>query len=107
VKRVAILTDGDCIHESDIPGYIREGENVRTSPLLGSDLPESGVDFNVLVDQFETQLIQQALTKTAWNKKAAAKLLCLNRTTLVEKIKKKGLENTLAYPEPARPYLGE
>jgi hypothetical protein len=32
-----------------------------------------------------------ALSRTNWNKKAAARLLHLNRTTLVEKIKKKGL----------------
>ncbi|MEI2763972.1 helix-turn-helix domain-containing protein [Methanothrix soehngenii] len=32
-----------------------------------------------------------ALERTSGNKKAAAKLLRLNRTTLVEKIKKKGL----------------
>jgi DNA-binding NtrC family response regulator len=44
-----------------------------------------------LVDDFETSLINTALEKTGGNKKAAAKLLNLNRTTLVEKIKKKGL----------------
>ena len=33
-----------------------------------------------------------ALNKTDGNKKAAARLLQLNRTTLVEKIKKKGLD---------------
>jgi hypothetical protein len=36
-----------------------------------------------------------ALSRTNGNKKAAAKLLRLNRTTLVEKIKKKGLEGRI------------
>jgi len=40
-------------------------------------------------------LISSALTQTNGNKKAAAKLLGLNRTTLVEKIKKKGLESKI------------
>jgi DNA-binding NtrC family response regulator len=40
-------------------------------------------------------LISSALSQTGGNKKAAAKLLGLNRTTLVEKIKKKGLESKI------------
>ena len=45
-----------------------------------------------VVDRFESNLILQALEKSHWNKNQAAKLLDVNRTTLVEKIKKKGLE---------------
>ena len=52
---------------------------------------ESGVDFNALVNDFETQLIVQALKMTQGNKKEAARLLNLKRTTLLEKIKKKEL----------------
>ena len=62
---------------------------------LQENLPDSGVDFNLMVDQFETKLITMALLRTHGNKKAAAKLLRLNRTTLVEKIKKKGLEQKI------------
>lgn len=53
--------------------------------------PESGIDFNALVNDFETQLIIQALKMTQGNKKEAARLLNLKRTTLLEKIKKKEL----------------
>jgi len=56
-------------------------------------LPAGGVNFNALVDSYESKLISSALSQTGGNKKAAAKLLGLNRTTLVEKIKKKGLES--------------
>ena len=45
-----------------------------------------------MVEDFETELIVQALEQTHWNKNQAARLLGLNRTTLLEKIKKKGLE---------------
>jgi transcriptional regulator with PAS, ATPase and Fis domain len=55
---------------------------------------ESGVDFNALVNDFETQLIVQALRFTQGNKKEAARLLNLKRTTLLEKIKKKELPDT-------------
>ncbi len=53
--------------------------------------PDDGIDFNALVNDFETQLIVNALKKTKGNKKEAARLLNLKRTTLLEKIKKKEL----------------
>ncbi len=53
--------------------------------------PEDGLDFNSVVDQFENILILQALERTGWNRNRAAGLLRLNRTTLVEKLKKKQL----------------
>lgn len=57
--------------------------------------PDSGIDFNALVNDFETQLIVQALKFTQGNKKEAARLLNLKRTTLLEKIKKKELFGNL------------
>jgi hypothetical protein len=50
------------------------------------------VPFNEVIDRLETHLIVQALERTSWNKNRAAQLLGLNRTTLIEKIKKKKLE---------------
>jgi len=43
------------------------------------------------VGSFETRMILQALGRTGWNKNRAAQLLGLNRTTLVEMIKRKRL----------------
>jgi len=57
------------------------------------NIPDQGLDFNTAVDQFENALILRALEKTGWNKNQAALLLRLNRTTLVEKMKKKGLKS--------------
>jgi len=55
---------------------------------------ESGqVDFNELIDDFERQLISQAMRITSGNKKEAARLLNLKRTTLLEKIKKKEMQD--------------
>jgi len=53
--------------------------------------PNEGLDFNSVVDQFENILILMALERTGWNRNRAAQLLRLNRTTLVEKLKKKQL----------------
>lgn len=51
-----------------------------------------GLDFNGLISEFEDRLILQALSQSGGNKKEAARMLNLKRTTLIEKIKKKNLE---------------
>jgi len=95
-KRLVILADGDQITTNQLPGYIsKQGKLACEIIETNLEIPENGLDFNQLVHQFESKLILMALSKTQWNKKAAAKLLSLNRTTLVEKIKKKGLEQCL------------
>ena len=52
---------------------------------------DAGLDFNGLISEFEDRLILQALSRTGGNKKEAARMLNLKRTTLIEKIKKKNL----------------
>jgi sigma-54 specific flagellar transcriptional regulator A len=42
-----------------------------------------------MVEQYENTLIRQALERTGGNKNRAAQLLNMNRTTLVEMIKRK------------------
>jgi DNA-binding NtrC family response regulator len=54
-----------------------------------------------VLDEFERQLIVKALDLTNGVKSRAAQLLGLNRTTLVEKLKKKGMVPPKS-PEPAR-----
>lgn len=96
VERLAILADGDVIEVEQLPEYISDHRAMPQALSLSDlTLPASGVDFNQLVDTYESKLISSALSQTGGNKKAAAKLLGLNRTTLVEKIKKKGLESKI------------
>ena len=54
-------------------------------------LPEQGVDLVHFIEAIENDLIRQALERTGNNRNQAAKLLGLNRTTLVERIKKRKL----------------
>ncbi|MBF0635556.1 MAG: hypothetical protein HQK85_12970, partial [Nitrospinae bacterium] len=58
-----------------------------------SILPREGINLKEAVDRYETTLILAALERCSWVKNKAATLLGLNRTTLVEKLKKKGLMN--------------
>jgi hypothetical protein len=49
----------------------------------------NGIDFYRVVEEFENRLISEALRRTNHNKNRAAQLLSMNRTTLVEKLKKR------------------
>ncbi|MCB0378007.1 MAG: sigma-54-dependent Fis family transcriptional regulator [Bdellovibrionales bacterium] len=91
VERVSILKKEGMIELSDIPSHFDENQTSQYFNHLPEDIPDDGIDFNSAVSAYENQLILNALNKTGWNRNQAAILLRLNRTTLVEKIKKKGL----------------
>jgi len=60
------------------------------------DIPEEGLDFNTVVSDLERRLILRSLEATGGNKKKAASLLRLKRTTFVEKLKRMGMETESA-----------
>ena len=93
VERLTIIKGSGVIELNDLPAKYRSplSSAERSEKTETHDLHLDGLDFNSAVDQFENQLILRALEKTGWNRNQAALLLRLNRTTLVEKIKKKGL----------------
>ena len=90
IERISILKGEGLIEIEDLPDKFNK---IQTQQSLDSKLqiPGEGLDFNSAVDAYENALILKALEKTGWNRNQAALLLRLNRTTLVEKIKKKGL----------------
>ena len=65
-------------------------QGLQQSFFMG--LPKDGINLKNAVEEFERGLILEALEKTNWIKNKAAGLLKLNRTTLVEKIKKMNLK---------------
>ncbi|AGF79593.1 CheY-like receiver, AAA-type ATPase and DNA-binding domain-containing response regulator [Desulfocapsa sulfexigens DSM 10523] len=74
----------------------KEPEKISQSTVISLpgrlEWQEGQVDFNELINDYESQLIIKAMKITGGNKKEAAKLLNLKRTTLLEKIKKKNLQ---------------
>ncbi len=90
MERMVVLRSEGELDVDDLPRQLRTAPP-PSSESLAPSVPSSGVSFKDLVDRFETDLISQALDKTSWNKNKAAKMLGLNRTTLLEKIKKKKL----------------
>ena len=90
IERLAILKGQGIVGLEDLPPKYRISE-AKMGSTISLAIPDNGMDFNAAVDDYENQLILKALEKTGWNRNQAAILLRLNRTTLVEKIKKKGL----------------
>ena len=92
VERMVVLSDSAIIDVADLPEKVLTGATVITSGIPQLDLPETGIDLSTAVNEFERSIIVQALNKSNWVKNRAAKLLHVNRTTLVEKIKKQKLQ---------------
>lgn len=90
MERLVILSEGELVEVSDLPERFRTALPRRKPPQL-ADFPEQGVHLANAVQEFERQLILQALEKSHWVKSRAAQLLNLNRTTLIEKMKKQAI----------------
>ncbi len=88
VERLAVLSCDKQVGLMDLPEQFQGIPDIRP---LAPVVPSTGLSFNETVEQLESELILQALERTHWNKNQAAQLLGLNRTTLLEKIKKRGL----------------
>ena len=84
-RALALIGVRTQIEASDLPPDVQAITEVVTPPL---DLPAEGVDLPAIVLQIEKSLIERALARTGNNKGAAARLLSLKRTTLVEKLKR-------------------
>jgi DNA-binding NtrC family response regulator len=85
-RALAMLGSRTQIEVTDLPPDLQAVEEDIVKPSL--DLPEQGVDLPALVARIEKEMIDRALARTDNNKGAAARLLGLKRTTLVEKLKR-------------------
>lgn len=86
VERVVALTDGNTITLQDVPTNIREQVMTKVT--------ERGVDLTKTINEIEKQMITEALTLSKGVKAQAAAMLKLNRTTLVEKMRRLGIAET-------------
>jgi transcriptional regulator with PAS, ATPase and Fis domain len=90
IERAVLLCRTDTIQPRDLPAKVC---GLPSEERKGSGkLPDSGIDLRNAVESFENNLIRQALERTRWNKNQAARLLGLNRTTLVEMLKRKRID---------------
>jgi len=75
---------------------IEQVVNIIKGHIQGAqeDIFEEGLTLDKAVKDYEKRIILEALEKSNWVKARAARLLHINRTTLVEKIKKQNLAET-------------
>lgn len=98
---VALSGDRELLEVSDFPVVAQTA--CEDEIFRNVDIPEGGVNFNTLISELERRLILRSLQATGGNKKRAASLLQLKRTTFVEKLKRMGMEPDVAGeqgPEP-------
>ena len=89
VERLVALTEGDVIHVEDLPAEMC-GQGIVSGDIC-LELTEQGLDMAAAIAGIERKLITQALMLTGGVKARAAALLGVNRTTLVEKMKRMGM----------------
>ncbi|OQX46856.1 MAG: sigma-54-dependent Fis family transcriptional regulator, partial [Candidatus Sedimenticola endophacoides] len=108
IERLAILYPFGVVDIKDLPEKFREGfkvdnaaENYSPATVAEGDgergggfvrLPQEGVDLKAHLGAMELNLIQQALDESGGVVAHAAKRLNIRRTTLVEKMRKYGLQ---------------
>jgi len=115
IERMVVLSPGPVITPRDLPDKILgdrprgKWDTLKNEESGGSpaqvlqvslrktymSLPEEGMNLKKAVEDFERGLILEALEKSDWVKNKAAILLGLNRTTLVEKLKKMNLKREM------------
>jgi len=105
------------------PGNVRQFENAMehavamslTAPEIGPEalpdeirkptetgfnaaiaIPDEGIDFSSVVSSLERDLIMRCLEKTGGNKRQAARLLNLSRTTFIDKLQRLNVEEGVA-----------
>ena len=88
MERIVALTEGEQITLHDLPGSVakcyREGTPASVSP--------NGIDLERTIDDIERKLISEALQLAGGVKARAALMLSINRTTLVGKMRRLGME---------------
>ena len=112
IERLTILVTGKVVNVQDLPEKLHQmtlsdveeavpaGQQDCAVEMPAPPLPrnavaefgDDGIDLNGVVARMERDLIQKALERTGGVRSKAAQLLGLNRTTLLEKMKKMGIE---------------
>lgn len=104
IERLTVLASGDSIELSDLPEEFRDTggssdealsyKSDQASDTTGKtfDIPLVGVNLNEMVYDMEKNMILSALDKTGGIRSKAAVMLGLNRTTLIEKMKKMSIQ---------------
>ncbi|MFQ3574622.1 MAG: sigma-54 dependent transcriptional regulator [Thermodesulfovibrionales bacterium] len=98
IERLYVLKKDDMVSIYDLPDKIRQ----RGLPVMPSLLDDdtnpfiNGIDLNQELENYEKMLILHALELHNGVKAKAARYLNINRTTLIEKLKRFGIDSTMS-----------
>jgi two-component system, NtrC family, response regulator AtoC len=91
IERTVALTDGEFIERKDLPSAIA-GPGAPDAPILVYPrVSAEGIALLKTMEEIERHMIRDALKLSTGVKARAAALLQINRTTLVEKMKRLGM----------------
>jgi len=93
VERVVVLSDEGVVLPEDLPSYVRSFISEKKVP--NPTLNNGELNLQQAVEQFENRLIDEALRHTNSNITAAARILKVNRTTLIAKLRRRKNASTL------------
>ncbi|NGZ95344.1 MAG: DNA-binding response regulator [Nitrospira sp. WS110] len=92
MERLVVLKKQGVLASEDLPQKISRRSMIPELKEQFIRLSEDGIHLSREVEQYEKHLIMEALRKANGVTSRAAQLLHLNRTTLVEKLKRKGVD---------------
>jgi DNA-binding NtrC family response regulator len=92
MERLTVLKKQGILSSEDLPHKISRRSIIPELKEQFIRLSEDGIHLSREVEQYEKHLIMEALKKANGVTARAAQLLHLNRTTLVEKLKRKGVD---------------
>ncbi len=88
VEMLVVMKGYGSIGLKDLPDKIKLTSEGIGELINGVEISDDGLSLNETIGHFEKDLLKKALMKSGGIKSRAAKLLNLNRTTLVEKLKR-------------------
>ena len=91
IERLVVLSEDGNVGPTDLPDYVVHNATPQHQTTAQVSLPSEGVDLDGFLEKIEDGFIQQALERSRGNKTLAAELLNLNRTTFIERLRKKGM----------------
>jgi DNA-binding NtrC family response regulator len=102
-RAVLLCEEPGVLSRGDLPEPLAQGRSAGISPTASAqegpgdasrpwDFGPEGANFYSELETFETRMISRALHLARGSKREAARLLQVNRTTLLEKLKRRGWE---------------
>ncbi len=88
IARLKVLKPEGDFQLADLPQDIRGAQPLPAVPQNAASSAATGVDLYAALGELEDRLIREALERSGGNRNQAAQSLGLNRTTLVEKLRK-------------------